>query len=157
MAEKKPGLLKAGEIYFDLIILAFSLFLLVVAYRISGFAISAPGTFPLASTSVMVLAMLFVLWGNRGKERANKEGFVSELAQVLREVFTRDFVVYTILAIIYVALIMPFHFLPTSFVFLVVSIIYLRGSSPLKAVLISAGTLGFIYVIFLYFFKVMLP
>ena len=157
MAEKKPEVLKAGETYFDLLILVFSLFLLLVAYQISGFAISAPGTFPLASTAVMVVSMLLVLWGNRNKTKANSEGIASECAQAIREVFTRDFVVYTIMAIIYVALIMPFHFLPTSFVFLVLSIIYLKGSSPLKAVLISAVTLGFIYLVFLYFFKVMLP
>ena len=157
MVQRKPEVLKAGETYFDLVILAVSIFLLIIAYRISGFAISAPGTFPLASTTVMVVSMLFVLWGNRNKEKDNKEGFFSECRQALREVFTRDFVIYTVMAIIYVALIMPFHFLPTSFVFLVLSMIYLKGSSPLKAVLVSAVTLGFIYVVFLYFFKVMLP
>ncbi len=157
MAQRKPELLKAGETCFDLIILAVSIFLLIIAYRISGFAISAPGTFPLASTTVMVVSMVFVLWGNRKKEKENKEGFFCECRQAMREVFTRDFVVYTIMAIIYVALIMPFHFLPTSFVFLVLSIIYLKGSSPFKAVLISAVTLGNIYLVFLYFFKVMLP
>ncbi len=157
MDQNQPKTLKAGEGYFDILLLVFSVALLIVAYNISGFAISAPGTFPLASTAVMALSMLAVLWGNRKKEKENKEGFAKECAQAIRDVFTRDFVVYTVICIIYVALIPPFHFLPTSFVFLTLSIIYLRGSSPLKAVLVSAVTLAFIYLIFLYFFKVLLP
>ncbi len=149
--------LRAGESYYDLLILLASIVLLVIAYRISGFKISAPGTFPLASTTVMVAAMLTVIWSNRKRKRATEDGFGAEIRQMLHEVFTRDFVVYAILCIAYVALIQPTHFLPSSFVFLVASIFFLKGGGPLKAVLVSAGTLACIYLIFLYFFQVLLP
>ncbi len=157
MSHDKVKKLRAGEHYFDILVLACSVFLLIIAYQISGFAISGPGTFPMLSTAVMVFSTLFVIWGNWRKKRINKEGFLSECRQALQEVFTPTFVIYTIITIVYVALIEPLHFLPASFIFLIVSMIVLRGSSPLKALLITTGTLTFIYVIFLYFFKVLLP
>ena len=157
MNHEKVKKLRAGELYFDYFVLAFSIFLLIVAYQISGFSISGPGTFPMASTVVMVFSMLFVIIGNRKAEREVKDGFFSECRQAIREVFTPTFFIYTIIAIAYVVLIQPLHFLPASFLFLIISMIFLKGSSPINAVLISTGTLTFIYVIFLYFFKVLLP
>lgn len=157
MSHKNPGKLRAGEYYFDLLILFGSIVVLVLAYRISGFALSAAGTFPMASSSVMVLSMLLVLYGNRKKERENTGGFASELRQTMHEVFTKEFVVYSLMLLVYALAIEPTHFLPSSFVFICLSIIYLKGSTPGKAVLISTGTLACIYVVFLYFFKVLLP
>ena len=157
MSHKDAGKIRAGEYHFDLLILVASIVVLVLAYRISGFALSAAGTFPMAAGAVMVLSMVAVLYGNRKKERANQEGFASELRQAIREVFTKEFVVYTLLLLLYALSIEPLHFLPTSFVFLCLSIIFLKGSTPGKAVLIGAGTLACIYVVFLYFFKVLLP
>lgn len=157
MVHKNAVKLRAGEIYFNLLILIASIIVLVLAYRISGFALSAAGTFPLASSSVMVLSLLMVLIGSRKKERENQEGFASEIRQTIREVFTKDFVIYTLLLLLYASTIEPLHFLPTSFFFICLSIIYLKGSSPGKAVIIGAGTLACIYLVFLYFFKVLLP
>lgn len=157
MSRDKTKMLRAGETCFDLLILAISIALLIVAYRISGFAISAPGTFPLISTTVMVGAMLMVLKENRKKPRDYDDVFTKELGQAIREVFTPTFTFYTLICIVYVLLIDVVHFLPSSFVFLVLSMIYLKGSSPLKAGLISTVTLAGIYLVFLYFFKVILP
>ncbi len=149
--------LRAGERWFDLVLLCLSLTALIIAWRISGFALAGAGTFPTASTAVMVGALIVVMWGNRAKEKQNKEGLLSEIRQTLREVFTRDLVVYTMLMAIYIMVIVPFHFLPSSFLFIALSIIYLKGAGPLKAILISGGTLSVIYTIFLYFFQVSLP
>ncbi len=154
MSKDSNAVIRAGEFYFDLLILLASLVVLVLAYQISGFSINAAGTFPLASSGVMVISMLTVVWGNRAKER---EGFVAELRQVLKEVFTKDFLLFTFITTAYIIAIEPLHFLTSSFVFITLSIIYLKGSTPVKATLISAGTLGFIYIVFLYFFKVILP
>lgn len=157
MTQSKVPKLRAGESHFNVMILCLSIIVSVLAYKISGFQLSAPGTFPLASSTVMVFAMLGVLWGDRKKDRDNQEGFGSEVRQALKEVFTKDVMIYTLIAIAYICAIEPLHFIPSSFLFMTVSIIYLKGSSPLKALLISGVTLTFIYIVFLYFFKVLLP
>lgn len=149
--------LRAGELYFDLAVLVASLIILILAYRISGLALSAAGTFPMASSAVMVASMLMILWNNQKKDRVNQDGFVSELRQTIQQVFTKDLMVFTCLTTFYIAAIEPLHFLPSSFVFIMLSIIYLKGSTLGRATLISAATLAFIYIVFLYFFKVLLP
>jgi hypothetical protein len=157
MSQNQISKLRAGEFHFNVIILCLSVIVCVLAYQISGLKLSAPGTFPLASSAVMVLAMLSVLWGDRKKQRENQEGFRNEIRQAIKEVLTRNFVVYTLIAVAYICTIELLHFIPSSFLFISISIVYLKGSSPLKALLISAVTLAFIYIVFLYFFKVLLP
>lgn len=157
MSNNSSSKLNPGEGWFDGIILIASLVVLVLAYRISGFSISAAGTFPMASSAVMVGSMLMVLWGNRSKATGGYGSSFNELRQALKTVFTKDFIVFVVLSTLYILSIESLHFVPTSFVFIAVSIIYLKGSSPLKAFLISSITLTFIYLIFLYFFKVLLP
>lgn len=157
MSQSKISKLRAGEFHFNLTICCLSFIVLVLAYQISGLKISAAGTFPLASSAVMVISMATVLWGDRKKERAIKESFNSEIRQAIREVLTKDFTVYTLIATAYICSIEPLHFIPSSFLFLTVSMIYLKGSKPVKAIIISSIILAFIYVVFLYFFKVLLP
>ncbi len=157
MSHEQAGTLRAGEYYFDLIMLLVSLVVLFLAYQISGFQLCAAGTFPLASSAVMVLSMLLSLRSSRIKRRAGTARGSEELKLVMESVFTRDVLVYACLAVLYILAIDLLHFLPTSFVFIALSIIYLKGSTPIKAIVISAGTLFSIYMIFQYFFQVLLP
>lgn len=155
-AEKNPKTLPAGQIYFDFFLFVFSVVVLILAYKISGFGLSEPGTFPLASSSVMVLSLAAVLRGNRKKPR-REEGVLTQLKKAGNKLFTREFLIFSSITIFYIIAVEPLHFLASSFIFLTLSIIVLKGSKPLYAVLISAGMLAFIYVVFLYFFKVILP
>lgn len=148
--------LPAGQIYFDFFLLVLSLIVLLLAYRISGFGLAEAGTFPLASSAVMVLSLGMVILSNRKKER-DENKFLPQMAQAVKDVCTKEFLIFCTITILYIIAVQPFHFLPSSFVFLALSIVVLKGSRPLKAVLISAGMLGFIYLVFLYFFKVILP
>ena len=150
--------LRAGENAFTWLLLAFSLFILVIAYRISGFSsISSPGAFPMAAGLVMVISAALVLVGNRKLERPCADSIKDELKQAVKKVFPKEFIIYTFIIIGYMILIQPIHFLPSSFVFMVVSMIVLRGSGLVRSLLISAVTLACIYVIFEYFFRVVMP
>lgn len=150
--------LRAGENIFGLLMLALSLFLLVQAYLISGFSsISSAGTFPMAAAAVMVLAMVSILLKNRRLNKPDAGGVKGEMRLAARQVLPVIFLVYTTLVISYIILIQPLHFLPSSFLFLLLSMIYLKGGTILKAIIISAATLGFIYIMFQYFFRVVLP
>ena len=150
--------LRAGENAFSWLLLLLSLFVLVQAYLISGFSsLSSAGTFPMGASTVMVIAMIFILLSNLKKKRIVTGGMKKELRQAVTIVLPNVFLIYSIIVIVYIILIKPLHFLPSSFVFLFVSMIYLKGGNALKSLLISSATLGFIYVIFQYFFRVVLP
>ena len=150
--------LRPGENLFIYLLLAFSLFILIMAYFISGFSsVSSPGAFPMAAGLVMVISAILVLIGHRKLEKPDVENFADEMKLAVKNIFPKEFVIYTGIIIAYMIAIQPLHFLPSSFIFLVVSMIVLRGSSLVKSLLISAGTLACIYVIFQYFFRVIMP
>ena len=138
--------------------LAFSLFVLFLAYRISGFSsISSPGTFPMGAASVMVLSMVLILLDNRKMQKPDVADLADELRRAAGEVLSKVFLIYTAVIIVYMVLIEPLHFLTSSFVFLFVSMLYLKGSTFFKSLIIAAVSLGGIYFIFQYFFRVVLP
>ena len=150
--------LEAGENVFTAVLLAFSLFVLVCAYLISGFkSVSSPGTFPMIAAAVMVVSIVLVLLDNRKAEKPDANGLKDELRLAGKNIFSPVFLIYTVIIIVYMLIIQPLHFLPSSFAFLLVSMIYLKGSTPVKSLLISAGTLGSIYLIFHFLFRVVLP
>ena len=156
MKEKRK--LRAGEIFFAWLMLAFSLFVLIQAYLISGFSsISSPGTFPMVAAAIMVVAMVLVLLNNRKLAKADADGLKSELRRAAKEVLPLVFLVYTGIIISYMILIQPLHFVPSSFAFLLVSMIYLKGSTIIKSLIISILMLACIYIVFQYFFRVVLP
>ena len=156
MREKRK--LHAAENVFTLLMLIFSVIVLVLAYQISGFSsISSPGMFPMLAAVVMVISLIFLLLDNRKAEKPNINGLKEELHKAAKDIFNPVFLVYTGIIIIYMFIMEPLHFLPSSFVFLLGSMIYLKGSTPLKSLFISLGTLGGIYLIFHYLFRVVLP
>ena len=150
--------LKAGENFFAWLLMAFSLFVFFQAFRISGFSsISSPGTFPMGAAAVMILSMGIVLVSNYRRPKPDAESIKEELQLAAASVLPRIFLVYIAVIIIYMVLIEPLRFLPSSFAFLLGSMLYLKGSRPLKALLIASGTMAGIYMIFQYVFRVVLP
>ena len=157
-AMKKIKKLRAGENLFAWLMMALSLFVLIQAYLISGFSsISSAGPFPMVAAAIMVVAMVLILLNNRKLAKPDADGLKDELHQAARQVLPKVFLVYTGVIIGYMILIRPLHFLPSSFAFLLVSMIYLKGSTVIKSLIISILTLACIYIVFQYFFRVVLP
>jgi hypothetical protein len=155
---KENRKLRAGENFFAWLMLALGLFVLIQAYLISGFSsISSSGTFPMGAAATMVLSMAILLLNNRKLEKPDADGLKDELRQAAKEVLSLVFLVYTGIIIGYMILIQPMHFLPSSFAFLLVSMIYLKGSTIIKSLIISILTLVCIYIVFQSFFRVVLP
>ena len=155
---KENRKLRAGENIFAWLMMAFSLFVLIQAYLISGFSsISSPGTFPMGAAAIMVLSMALVLLNNVKHEKPDADDLKDELQRAAKEVLPSVFLVYTGIIIGYMILIQPLHFLPSSFAFLLVSMIYLKGSTVLKSLIISTLLLACIFIVFQYFFRVVLP
>jgi putative tricarboxylic transport membrane protein len=138
--------------------LLLSLFILVLAYRISGFSsVSSPGAFPMAAGLVMVISMGLVLFGHRRLEKPPAVGLKEEVQVAARRLLPPRFLIYSAIILGYMLLLQPLHFLPSSFLFLVASMMALRGSGLVKSLLISAGTLAVIYLIFQFLFRVVMP
>jgi len=157
-AMKEIRKLRAGENLFAWLMMALSLFVLIQAYLISGFSsISSAGTFPMVAAAIMVVAMALILVNNRKLAKPDADGLKDELRRAAKQVLPKIFLVYTGIIIGYMILIQPLHFLPSSFAFLLVSMIYLKGSTVIKSLIISTLTLACIYIVFQYFFRVVLP
>ena len=157
-AMKEIRKLRAGENLFAWLMMALSLFVLIQAYLISGFSsISSAGMFPMVAAAIMVVAMALILVNNRKLAKPDADGLKDELRRAAKQVLPKIFLVYTGIIIGYMILIQPLHFLPSSFAFLLVSMIYLKGSTVIKSLIISTLTLACIYIVFQYFFRVVLP
>jgi hypothetical protein len=150
--------LRPGENLFNWLLLFFSLFVLVMAYRIAGFSsVDSAGAFPLGAATIMVLAILTVLIGDRDRERVDSTNLLDELRQAARRIFPPRILVYIGLIGAYAFCIERLHFLPATTLFLLISIIYLKGTTVLRSLFVTVGTVACIYAVFLYVFKVVVP
>lgn len=155
---KNKRKLEAGETAFTWMMLMFSIFVLIMAYRISGLSsVSSPGAFPMLAAVIMVGSIVVLLLDNRKATKPDSDGVVEELRMAAQDIFHPVFLIYTAIIILYMILLQPLHFIPSSFCFLLGSIILLKGSTPVKSLLITVVLLASIYVIFHYLFRVVLP
>jgi hypothetical protein len=155
---QKVQKLRAGENPFAVLMLVFSLFVFYQAYKISGFkCISSAGSFPMAAAGAMVIAMIFILKENRKLRKVEAENLIDEMVIAGKEVWPRVILFYAGFIVAYVVLIQPLHFMPSSFVFLLVSIVFLKGGGFKKSLLIATGMLFGIYIVFQFIFRVCLP
>ena len=140
-----------GEAAFSLALLVLSLWLTTIAFGISGFeALSAPGTFPLAVTAVMVITSGLIFWRTA---RLPAAGHIRDW----REILPLRVVGMALMIGLYAVALQPLGFLPTSFVFLTISIWLLGRTSPLYALGISVLSVAGIYIVFRLIFTVLMP
>ena len=140
-----------GEGLFTILLAIGSIGLLFEAYGISGFeALSSPGTFPMAIATVMVITSVLIAWKT---VRLPKSATITRAAQVLpwRVLFM------VVMIALYAVVLEPLGFLPTSFVFLVVTMQVLRGGSVLRNLGIATFSLVLVYVVFRLIFSVLMP
>jgi hypothetical protein len=149
MSPQQPR--RPGEVLFNTAMVAGSLFLLWSAYGISGFeALSAPGTMPMLTTFIMAVCAGMIL-----RESLAKPANTAE--RVSRDILPMSVIVTIALITAYAFLLKPLGFLPTSFLFLTVSIAYLKKSSLLWSAAVSLGVVVLIYLIFRIIFHVLMP
>jgi putative tricarboxylic transport membrane protein len=146
---------RPGERVFLWLLLAFGLFVLIIALMIPHLEnLSSSGVFPIFVGSILILTMAYLLWQNRKRYAAST--LREECRQIPAFALPLTVVGYAGILLLYILTTAPLHFIPSSFVFLVISFIFLRGASPLRSVLIGAGTLAGIYILFQTIFKVIL-
>ena len=140
-----------GEGLFTILLAIASIFLTYKAFEISGFeALSAPGTFPMAVAAVMLVTSVLIAARTIGLPRST---VVTKVAEILpwRVLFM------IVMIGLYAFAVQPIGFLPTSFVFLLVSIQVLKGGNILGNAAIAALSLLLVYVVFRLIFSVLMP
>ncbi|RMH85171.1 tripartite tricarboxylate transporter TctB family protein [Pseudomonas sp. AOB-7] len=147
-----------GERSFCVLLLVFSLAILYLAYQIAGFSsANSPGAFPLGVGLVMLLAALKIGAETLAKAKPDCSGWLDAFGQFRRAHFPRRTLIFAVLAVAYLAAIQWISFYLSTFLFLVLSIVYLRRGRVVAAVLIAALLLLLIYLLFTLAFSVYLP
>lgn len=145
-----------GERIFTLLLAAGSLFMLWQAWGISKFeSITSAGVFPMIATLTMLVTALMVVlrtW------RAAAEPADGTLAQrFVRRLVPPVLVSFTLAIAVYMVLLEPLGFVVASYLFLVVSMALLGSRRWGLNLVVSALSLGAIYLVFQTAFSVVLP
>jgi hypothetical protein len=145
-AERRPG-----ELGFALFLTGASAILLYNAYAISGFdALSAPGSVPMATTAVMLIAALVVTWRTARLPRVTTETLARDILPVTVLVFVAFLVIFGLA-------LKPLGFLPTAALFLIAAIRLLSGWGWPRTILTALFALAVIWIVFRVIFTVLLP
>lgn len=148
---QEPQRRRPGEAAFAVLVAGISLFLFYSAYGISGFeALSAPGAIPMATTMAMVITALIVLVRTL-RLPADPE------ASFIRDILPLNVTIVMAMLIGYAVLLKPLGFLPTSALFLIVSIRLLSHRSWVFSIGIGLFSLIMIYLVFRIVFTVLMP
>jgi putative tricarboxylic transport membrane protein len=141
----------AGELGFNALLFIISLVLLWAAWDIAGFtSLSSPGALPMAVAFAMVVTSGLILLDNFRHSKGEHSLF-------LRDILPPVVIVMVLFIAGYAVLLVPLGFLPTSFLFLALSIIYLRRGGLIYATLVSVAALFCVYVVFRLIFTVLMP
>ncbi|ORE86721.1 hypothetical protein ATO4_25735 [Aurantimonas sp. 22II-16-19i] len=136
---------------FTALLLAASLTLLWTAYGIAGLeSLSSPGAVPMATTFAMAVTAAIVLVKTARSPAAEGE-------KIGRDVLPPTVAIFAVMLVAYAVLLKPLGFLPTSALFLVVSIKLLSARSWTYAAAISLLSLTLIYGLFRIVFTVLMP
>lgn len=142
---------KPGETAFAVFLVILSSGLLWQSIGISGFvALSSPGAFPMAVTFAMLVSSGIILIKTlRLKERDPVAFFTDILPPVI--------LVMMAMMAGYALLLKPLGFLPTSLIFLTLSVWGLRKRGPIYSFGVSLFSLALVYIIFRLVFSVLMP
>lgn len=145
-----PPTRRPGELIFALLLTAGCIVLLWQAWNIAGPSrLSAARSVPVAATAIMVAAMLVVLVQTLRRP--------SGTAHFRIDILPGHVVLIAGLLVAYAVVLRPLGFLPTSFLFLTLSIRLLGKGSWARAGLIAALSVLGVWIIFRLIFTVLMP
>lgn len=147
-----------GERTFCALLLAFSLAIFYLAHQISGFSsTNSPGAFPMGVSLVMILSAVKIAFELTGKARPDCNCLFDAARKFCVQHFPKRTIVFGLLAVVYLVAIQWASFYVSTFLFLVLAIVYLRGGRVLNAVCVAVLLLFIIYLLFSLAFSVYLP
>ena len=113
---------------------------------------AGPGSIPqlVGGALILMIIGLAVQFARKGY----KEGTFADL---MHHLFDREVVILLVNLTIYGFILEPLHFFPATFLFLVSTMYLLEPKKLLLKIVVSAGTLAVLYLIFSTLFRVVLP
>lgn len=148
---------RPGELVFALLLVIFGVAVFWQAYQISGFSgLTTPGVFPMLAAGMMVATSLFIL-ASTVRRPAPDLSVQPVPARFLREILPPRHVVVIGLVLVYLIALPLLGFVVGSGLFLFAAFQYLWRKNPLVTVILSAGSLAAIYLVFRVVFQVVLP
>ncbi len=163
MSKSKPSRINAADVVVGIFFLVLGPVLVYssLQMRVYGSFLDAPGFFP------MILGIIFTIMGGILLNTAVKRNGLKELKEVIRnkeivkglrsDTTTRALVLIALMAVYIFGLIGRVHFTIATFLYLVVTMLYLKATSVVNIVLISIGTAIAISYAFSNFFRIPLP
>lgn len=152
-----------SDLIMGVILLAFGTYVIVEALGMKVYRtfLDAPGFFPL------ILGIIFIVFGlmvfiaalaGGGVEAARKTFRKDSLAALFLSSEAKRVVILTLIMVAYIfVLIGRVHFAIATFIYLVVTFFYLKSTTLVKNLLISAISALLISAVFQYVFKIPLP
>ncbi len=145
---------RPGELIFAAFLLIASLFLLWSAYGIENpfgpNGLSSPRSIPVAATAAMVISAAIVLFKTARLPLDRAE-------TIARDILPPAVLAFAIFLVLYGAVLRPLGFLPTSALFLIVTIKILGKRHWVWTLSVSLGSLIVIWLIFRVVFSVLMP
>lgn len=147
-----------GQIAFTVMLLMFSVFMLWTAYGISGFeSLTSAGSFPMLATAVMVITGLVNVMQTLRETPSPAQDGESLPRQFMRQLTPGVLIGFTLAIVAYMLALEWVGFLLSSYVFLVISMWLLGSRRIVLNLVVSALSLGAIYMVFQTVFSVVLP
>ena len=157
---KKRKLIK-GEFTHIIILNIVSVIALVLSLQmfLEKPSLSASGAVPLLVSIIMTAMSILMLLELRGCERAftKEDSLVTRFKATFTDLFPPSVAIILLYVVIYAALLQLLGFTVSTFLFLAASMITLNRAHIIKTLIISAGILIGILIIFQYMFQVVLP
>ncbi len=142
---------KPGEVFFALFLSLVSLGAVWKAYGIAGFeALSSPGAFPMTVSAIMVISSLIIAVKTLRAKPAQDTSF-------FKDILPPAAAMMTVFILLYAIALKPLGFLPTSQLFLFVSVLVLSRRGVWFSAWVSVLCLATVYVIFRLVFSVLMP
>lgn len=146
-----------GELTFMVLIVLFSAFMLWTSYQISRFdSLSSPGFFPMVCAATMLVTGLMSLV-KTARSRLALEPDQSVFQQFVQKLAPMTLVLFTALIVAYMLLLEVLGFIVASYLFLLLSMQVLGSKRWGLNLVVSAGMLAAIFVVFQTAFSVVLP
>lgn len=146
-----------GELTFLVLVVAFSVFMLWMSYSISHFeSVSSPGFFPMVCSAALVITGVMSLL-KTAKARLELQPGESVVQLFVRRLAPPQLVMFTVLIVAYMLLLEIIGFLVASYLFLLLSMQVLGSKRIGLNLLVSAGVLAAIFIVFQTAFSVVLP
>lgn len=144
-----------GEIWLLGLMFLITLALFLDSLKLKGIftGLTNPNSLPQLFLLVMFFLIILVTCGLLFRDKFRERG----LKEVARYLVSRDVVILLIMVLAYVVLLPFAHFAATSLIFLFGTMYFLDRKRPFKKLLISAGVVATVLLIFHYLMQVVLP